>query len=121
MEVGLHVPGSAAGQRHGRPELAAAAAGGDPSQAGQVLVQPTPRTRRGSEIAKGGTVTLSRLTLLCVLCVLGGAARGNAQLRRPKADVTPLVAPASTHAGEVVRAALRVSLPEGLHTQSNKP
>jgi cytochrome c biogenesis protein CcdA/thiol-disulfide isomerase/thioredoxin len=35
--------------------------------------------------------------------------------------VTALVERASTRAGEVARAALKVSLPEGLHTQSNKP
>jgi thiol:disulfide interchange protein len=45
----------------------------------------------------------------------------SAQVGRPRAEVTPLVetervAPAST-----VRAALKVSLPEGLHTQSNAP
>jgi thiol:disulfide interchange protein len=48
-------------------------------------------------------------------------AAAHAQVGRPRAEVTPLVenervAPAST-----VRAALKVSLPEGLHTQSNKP
>ena len=44
----------------------------------------------------------------------------DAQPRRPRADVQPLVE-RSAHAGESVRVALRVSLPEGLHTQSNKP
>ncbi|MGH9142422.1 MAG: protein-disulfide reductase DsbD domain-containing protein, partial [Vicinamibacterales bacterium] len=41
-------------------------------------------------------------------------------MKRPKADVTPLVE-RSAHAGETARVALKVSLPEGLHTQSNKP
>jgi thiol:disulfide interchange protein DsbD len=44
-----------------------------------------------------------------------------AQLRRPRAEVTPVVQMPGVHAGSTVRVALRVSLPEGLHTQSNKP
>src|SRR5258707_7581639 len=82
------------------------------------------RTRGGTEVTKGGTVTVSRVASLCVLCFLGVlclASGANAQLRRPKADVTPLVERPTTPASAVVRAALRVSLPEGLHTQSNKP
>ncbi|HEX3645648.1 MAG TPA: thioredoxin family protein [Vicinamibacterales bacterium] len=42
-------------------------------------------------------------------------------MRRPKAEVTPLVERVGLHGGDTARAALRVSLPEGLHTQSNKP
>jgi thiol:disulfide interchange protein len=58
--------------------------------------------------------------VLCALCVL--CARGaEAQLRRPRAEVTPLVERAGVRAGDTVRVALKVSLPEGLHTQSNKP
>ena len=49
------------------------------------------------------------------------AAVSHAQPGRPKAEVTPLVERPGVHAGEPVRLALRVSLPEGLHTQSNKP
>jgi thiol:disulfide interchange protein DsbD len=57
---------------------------------------------------------------LCVLCVLCVESRGLAQVRRPKAEVTPVVEhPAN--AGGKVRLALKVSLPEGLHTQSDKP
>ena len=52
------------------------------------------------------------LCVLGVLCVEPAPAR--AQLRRPKAEVTPLV-------GADGRVALKVALPEGLHTQSNKP
>jgi len=69
---------------------------------------------------------LSRLPFLCVLCSLcvlcvlcAGAASG--QVRRPRADVTPVAEHQGFHAGETARVALRVSLPEGLHTQSNKP
>src|SRR6266850_1140766 len=60
-----------------------------------------------------------------VLCILHFAAllspTVSAQLRRPRADVTPLVETESVPAGSPVRVALKVSLPEGLHTQSNKP
>jgi thiol:disulfide interchange protein DsbD len=45
----------------------------------------------------------------------------SAQLRRPKAEVAPLVERGGVHPGDAVRVALKVSLPEGLHTQSNKP
>jgi thiol:disulfide interchange protein len=49
-----------------------------------------------------------------------GSAPAGAQSRRPKADVVPLVE-RSAHPGETARVALKVSLPERLHTQSNKP
>jgi thioredoxin:protein disulfide reductase len=58
---------------------------------------------------------------LVVTFVLLSAAGAQAQLRRPRADVTPLVERAGVHAGETARVALKVALPEGLHTQSNKP
>jgi thioredoxin:protein disulfide reductase len=58
---------------------------------------------------------------LCVLCVLCGERFLGAQLRRPRAEVTPLIESTAVRAGTSVRAALRVVLPEGLHTQSNKP
>jgi len=48
------------------------------------------------------------------------ATHADAQLRRPRADVTPIVE-GTVKAGSPARAALKVSLPEGLHTQSNKP
>jgi thiol:disulfide interchange protein len=60
------------------------------------------------------------LCVLCGLCALGGG-EANAQLRRPKAEVNAIVERAGVHAGDPVRVALKVSLPEGLHTQSNKP
>src|SRR3954470_3451105 len=65
-------------------------------------------------------MTSRRLSLVVVL-VLSGAITANAQLRRPRADVAALVERPAVRAGDVARAALRVSLPEGLHTQSNKP
>jgi thiol:disulfide interchange protein DsbD len=58
--------------------------------------------------------------LVCGALVLTGAV-SHAQLRRPAAALTPLVEPRGVHAGELVRLALLVALPEGLHTQSNKP
>ena len=63
-------------------------------------------------------VFLGGLCFLGVLC-LGEAA--SAQSSRPKAVVTPLTEHATTRTGGTARAALKVSLPEGLHTQSNKP
>jgi thiol:disulfide interchange protein len=59
--------------------------------------------------------------LLVAVCVLCGGELASAQLRRPKAEVTPLVERSGVHAGDTIRVALKVSLPEGLHTQSNKP
>ena len=63
------------------------------------------------------------MALLCVLgtlCILFGRDM-RAQLRRPRATVEPVVERAAVRPGEPVRVALKVSLPEGLHTQSNKP
>jgi thioredoxin:protein disulfide reductase len=58
--------------------------------------------------------------MLAVTFVLLAAAAAHAQVRRPSADVVPLVEK-PTRAGGPARVALKVSLPEGLHTQSNKP
>ena len=59
------------------------------------------------------------LVVLYVLC--GGDLPLRAQMRRPRADVTPLTERANAHAGDSIRVALKVTLPEGVHTQSNKP
>ena len=59
------------------------------------------------------------LGVLCVLCV--GSTPALAQLGRPKATVAPLTEHSGVKAGDTARVALKVSLPEGLHTQSNKP
>jgi cytochrome c biogenesis protein CcdA len=79
----------------------------------------------GGHGGHGGRNRFSKGLLLCVLSVLCGGelfvVTTHAQLRRPKADVTPLVERPGLHAGDTARVALRVSLPEGLHTQSNKP
>ena len=60
---------------------------------------------------------------LCVLCVLCGGESSflHAQLRGIKADVTPLLDADAAHAGETIRGALTVALPEGFHVQSNRP
>src|SRR5262245_21901845 len=58
------------------------------------------------------------LGVFCVFCL--DSAFLSAQFRRPKADITPLVA-GSARAGGSARVAVKVVLPEGLHTQSNKP
>ena len=44
-----------------------------------------------------------------------------AQLRRIRVDIAPLVDADHVRAGGTVRAALQVTLPDGLHVQSNKP
>jgi thioredoxin:protein disulfide reductase len=49
------------------------------------------------------------------------AAIADAQIRRPRAEVAPLVEADGAAPGATVRLALKVSLPEGLHTQSDKP
>ena len=69
-------------------------------------------------------VRISRVYLTVVgACAAWAACTGvaHAQLVRPKADLTPLVETAAVHAGDSVRVALRVRLPEGFHVQSNKP
>jgi thiol:disulfide interchange protein DsbD len=50
-----------------------------------------------------------------------GTTESAAQIARPRADVTPLVESDGVHAGGPARVALQVSLPEGLHVQSNRP
>jgi thioredoxin:protein disulfide reductase len=45
----------------------------------------------------------------------------SAQLRRIVAELTPIVEKDAVHPGEEVRAALRMTLPDGFHVQSNKP
>ncbi|HEX3702044.1 MAG TPA: thioredoxin family protein [Vicinamibacterales bacterium] len=61
-----------------------------------------------------------RGAMLAAIVALSASA-AHAQIRRPKADVTPLVERAAVRAGGSARLALKVALPEGLHTQSNKP
>jgi len=64
-----------------------------------------------------GSIVLAVVLALLVL----DASAADAQLRGVKATVTPLLASEGLHAGSEVRAALKVSLPQGFHVQSNKP
>jgi thiol:disulfide interchange protein DsbD len=66
-----------------------------------------------------------RIPRVCVwlagaLVCAAGVGEGG-QLVRPRAAVLPFVESDHVHAGTAVRAALQVSLPEGLHVQSNAP
>ena len=84
------------------------------------------RTRHhGGHRGHGGGSPFSKGLILWVVSVLCGGElfviTTHAQIRRPRAEVVPLVEHGGAAAGETARAALRVSLPEGLHTQSNKP
>jgi thiol:disulfide interchange protein DsbD len=58
--------------------------------------------------------------LVCAALALAAVA-AHAQIRRPKAEVAPIADSDGVYAGGPARVALQVSMPEGLHTQSNKP
>ena len=64
---------------------------------------------------------MKNLPLVLLTVIVAASVSLSAQLQRPKAAVTPLVERAAAAAGGPVRLALKVSLPESLHTQSNKP
>src|SRR5262249_8430361 len=89
------------GERNGRSAFAAASAGRHSAQRGVMT-----RMMRASVLVG------------CLLGVLSVSAA--AQLRRPKADVRTLVE-GTARAGDRARVALEVVLPQGLHTQSDKP
>ncbi len=59
--------------------------------------------------------------LLFAAFVAGHVPAARAQLMRPKATVTPHVAADAVPAGTTTRVALEVSLPAGLHVQSDAP
>lgn len=59
--------------------------------------------------------------LIAIFISTAAAASVHGQLRRPEAVLTPLVEQPVSRVGQTVRLALKVSLPEGLHTQSNAP
>ena len=56
------------------------------------------------------------LCVLCTICVLCAGREAAAQIGRPKADVTA-VTERPVRAGDKARLALKVSLPEGLHSR----
>jgi thiol:disulfide interchange protein DsbD len=58
--------------------------------------------------------------LALAFVVLGTVAGSAAQATRPRAEVTPLVE-GPAHSASSVHVALKVTVPDGLHTQSNKP
>jgi cytochrome c biogenesis protein CcdA len=62
-----------------------------------------------------------RKIALALVAIVLGSALLHAQLSRPRAVLIPLVERPAVAAGERVRLALKVSLPESLHTQSNRP
>ena len=62
-----------------------------------------------------------RLVLAAACALLACPLEGLAQLRRPKADVAATVESDGVPAGATVRVTLHVSLPDGLHVQSNAP
>jgi thioredoxin:protein disulfide reductase len=66
-----------------------------------------------------GRRTRLRVLMAAAVVVVCGA-MGHAQASRPRAEVAPLIESDGVHPGTVALA-LRVSLPEGLHTQSNTP
>ena len=74
------------------------------------------REVRGDRVASG----FSRTVVLAVALTLAGATLG-AQSGPAKADVLSLLETAQVAAGSQVHAALQVTLPDGFHTNSNKP
>ncbi|MDH3206939.1 MAG: protein-disulfide reductase DsbD family protein [Gemmatimonadota bacterium] len=63
------------------------------------------------------------LVLLCFL-VTGlalSAAPTDAQLRRPRAELTPVVLQQAIQSGQAVSGELRVELPDDIHVQSDEP
>ncbi len=62
-----------------------------------------------------------RAGLALALAAATGSAAVHAQLRRIPVEVTPLVGSDGAPAGSTARAALRISLPDGFHVQSNRP
>jgi thiol:disulfide interchange protein DsbD len=59
--------------------------------------------------------------LVVVLGLVSAPPLAEAQMMRPKATVTPYVAADAVAAGSTTRVALTVSLPDGLHVQSDAP
>ena len=64
-----------------------------------------------------------RRDALVVLAVLAGCSTAplSAQLRAPRATLTPSVDPATVRPGRTAKLVLKVVLPDPIHVQSNKP
>lgn len=67
-----------------------------------------------------GQVNRSRVTWLAAATVVAACVVGQAQ-ERPKAEVSAVADADSVHAGSTLRVAVRVTLPDGIHVQSNAP
>ena len=122
VEVGFHVSGPPAGQGDRGSVGAAGAAGHDSAPRSEVSARcGRDRSRRGVDPCGGASCWCG--SLACV------AARhdASAQVRRPAPGragtcrVTPLLETTPRRPAPDVRAALQVTLPEGFHTNSNKP
>ena len=59
--------------------------------------------------------------LFAAVVLVAGAWPAAAQLRRIPVEIVPVTEGARVRAGATIKAALQVTLPEGLHVQSNKP
>ena len=64
---------------------------------------------------------MKKLVLVLCMAIVAVAGAASAQVRRPQAAVVPLAEKPAAPAGSAVRLALKVSLPDSLHTQSDKP
>jgi len=62
-----------------------------------------------------------RFIALPLVALLAGPASIAAQLRAPKATLTPTVDPARVRPGRTAKLVLTVVLPDTIHVQSNKP
>ena len=62
---------------------------------------------------------MKKLGIIAALLIVAAPLSAQTRANRPRAVVTPLVQLPADH--DHVRLALRVTLPEGVHTQSNKP
>ena len=102
MEMGFHVPGSAAGQR----------------QRGSVLVAGRTGVYRAE---RSQAVNLRGLGAAAGAAFLVALASATASAQPPPAELTPLVATDGVHPGETAHLAIQMKLPDGLHTNSNKP
>jgi hypothetical protein len=62
-----------------------------------------------------------RRILFLIVGLLVAGSLAHAQLRGVKAELAPVVEHDRAHAGETIRLALLVKLPDGFHVQSNAP
>src|SRR5262245_56320623 len=103
--MGFHVPRSAAGKGNRRS-----------------VRGPVPDRRHSFE---AGFFLMSvrgaRGVCLVVALLVWSVSPLHSQLRRPRADVATVVETDAGHAGAALKAAITVSLPEGLHVQSDRP